>query len=257
MENIDPTQVSDLQPATLVADDLTVDEAPVLREFGHTAAVSKAAKSLKLTRKMVVVGGLAIGGACVAFGLPLLNAKKAPEFKSGVSSLQIPPVETETPTIPLASPVLASAPVEEAAPDPVDLDSLDVNALPAPKTLEEAQIQINQIKEKLATADLSLSQAKERIAVMEVAAAEKVKAVTDSKPRHARKHVEKPVVEEESVALSILDINDERVLVADSIRPNTKIAVTPGAQLPGGAIFIGFDSEARMMKTDQGDFFIP
>lgn len=245
-----------------------VENGPVLRTFGNPNQNSKAAKSAKLTKQMAVAGFLAIGGVCAALAWSYVSAPSAPEYTPVVSEKRAAPEEGAEPVMPLATPVLASAAtpasvpeaVPEVAPAPVDVASLDVNALPEPKTLEEAQTQIRQMKEKLMLVGGDLALAQQRVAGMETQAekeAELKKTKATQNPKTVNKRVEKVATEADYVALSVLDINDERVLVAAPSQPNTKVAVTPGAELPGGAIFIGFDTKSRMMKTDQGEFLIP
>lgn len=228
-------------PAVTVTRATVVEERPVLREFGSPSAKSKAMTINRLTKKMVFVGSLAIVGIGASLAFPLMTAKKAPEFKAVATEFKVAPIPA----------VVASAPVI-AASSPVDIADLDVNAFPVPKTLEEAHAQIAQMKEKVALLDKNLGEAKEQITDMEQEV-EQVKAKAKAKAAPKPKHV----VADEYVSVSVLDINADRVLVSDASQPNTKITVTAGAQLPGGATFIGFDSESRMMKTDQGDFPIP
>lgn len=245
-----------------------VEDGPVLRTFGNPNQNSKAAKSVKLTKQMVVVGSLVIGGVCTALAWSYIGAPNAPEYTPGGSEARAAPEEGAEPVMPLATPVLASVETPASVPDvapevapvQVDVASLDVNALPEPKTLEEAQTQIRQMKEKLTLVGSDLTQAQQRVADMEAQAekeAELKKVKASQNPKAVSRRVEKVVTEADYVALSVLDINDERVLVVAANQPNAKVAVTPGAQLPGGAIFIGFDTKSRMMKTDQGEFLIP
>jgi hypothetical protein len=60
---------------------------------------------------------------------------------------------------------------------------------------------------------------------------------------------------DDSVALTILDINAARVVVVDA---QQKIhTVMAGGNLPGGAVFIAFEGRTRTMRTDVGDFTVP
>lgn len=56
------------------------------------------------------------------------------------------------------------------------------------------------------------------------------------------------------VAISILDIAPNYIVISDG---GKKVSLLPGERLPGGTIFIGFDTATRTMKTDHGDFVIP
>jgi hypothetical protein len=60
---------------------------------------------------------------------------------------------------------------------------------------------------------------------------------------------------DDSVALTILDINAARVVVVDA--QQKKHTVMAGGNLPGGAVFIAFESRTRTMRTDVGDFTVP
>lgn len=77
------------------------------------------------------------------------------------------------------------------------------------------------------------------------------------KPKRRQQPVRKPVVTDEYLAVSVIDINADRVVVSDPNRANSKITVGVGGTLPGGSTFIGFDTTSRMMRTNQGDFSIP
>lgn len=66
----------------------------------------------------------------------------------------------------------------------------------------------------------------------------------------APKPVAKQQVNDDLIAVTVVDINTRGVVLSDS-KKEYKIA--PGEKLPGGATFIGFDPVARVMKTDRGD----
>lgn len=53
------------------------------------------------------------------------------------------------------------------------------------------------------------------------------------------------------VSVTILSATEQGVLIAQG---DGRTMVRPGGQLPGGATFLGVDTERRIMRTDQGDF---
>ena len=253
-----PTQLDQLvQPNNLTMKPSWYKDQPVLRKFGIQASEPTAMKMNKLTKQLFWVGGTIILGVGVYLTLQLITAKKAPMFSFKVPAVFVAPM-------PLP---VASAPNELVM---IDIEDLDINTFPIPKTLEEAQLQIRQMKEKVGFLDKNLNEAKEEITDLEqeveeiqakvipaldpdLAPATKAKA----KPILVRKLVAKPVVQNEYVAVSVISINAERVLVADSSQPNMRQAVSVGGLLPGGSKFIGFDEKTRTMRTDHGDFPIP
>lgn len=56
------------------------------------------------------------------------------------------------------------------------------------------------------------------------------------------------------IALNIIDVNALRVIVEDG---KARSVVRVGESLPGGAIFMGFDNNTRLMRTDRGIIQIP
>ena len=221
----------------------------MLREFGIQASEPTAKKMNKLTIQMLWLGGTVIIGVGVYLSLQFLTTKKAPEFKAEVPAVLVAP-------LPLLA---ASAPSVQAY---VDIADLDVNSLSNPTSLEEAKSQIIQMKEKFALLNKDLDDANEEITDLEQEVKEIQTKVAQApvlkvKPILVQKLVAKPVVKNEYVAVSVMSINADRVLVADSSQPNLRQAVSVGGLLPGGSIFIGFDEKTRTLRTDHGDFPIP
>lgn len=258
-------------------------EKPVLRTFGKARQKPKFEIPLALKDKRLQ---LAAGAAVLMVTASLIaftgsNTDTAPDPQALIA----PKVEqTAEPTdaqasIALASPALTmgEAPVAdavpeggavetEAAPGQVNPDgspvlSKEVEALipktypayaladfrdgktPDPGSLEEAMDQLRQLKGMLPS---------ER-----PVQAEPVAKAEPKKAKSAQSKDSISLSSDQIVSLMIFDVNAEHALVADAARPDIKIAVTPGASLPGGATFIGFDTKNRVMKTDQGDFLIP
>jgi hypothetical protein len=144
--------------------------------------------------------------------------------------------------------VVPSAPVKEAgAPTIANSDVVVEHTIPI-----EVVDPLLKLSEKVTQLKLELAQAKQQLADLEKVSVAKFepKAISRAKTKTAPKEQSQA----EYVSLSVLKINALSVVVSDSIRQYT---VTPGAQLPGGAIYIGFDTISRVMKTDQGDFIIP
>lgn len=227
---------------------IDAEERPVLREFGNPAAIAKAVNASKHANLILPVCALLVAGVGAFLVMHFQLMDSAPAFNT---------VKTEIKASP--TPLTASAPAASApepaslATDPVALVALDVNTLPSPKTLEEAKSQIHQMKEKVALLRKDQGDAMQQIADME----QKVEQVTmRAKPilKLTLKTVVHPQNDVEYVPISVLDINADRVLVTEASRPSVRVEVQAGAQFPGGAMFIGYDADARLMKTDQGDF---
>ena len=231
------------------------EERPVMREFGPSSSKGVSPQMSKLTKQLLVLGIVTVIIVGGWFSISAIRRKKAPEFN--VAQMKFPEAQTSKPvaSIQVVAPSAeapASAPVAASATVAVDLRE---DGTTDPKTLEEARAQLAALKDELATLERSLADAKQQVLDLEDAA-KRPTATLVSKVKKRAKPAPKPVAEDEFVSLAILDIGADGVVVSEPSRPGSKIIVRPGALLPGGATFIGFDPEARLMKTDQGDFFI-
>jgi hypothetical protein len=207
--------------------------------------------------------------AAVAKVEPLKNPLPADISTTAADALAAP-----TATVALVALTAPSAPVAlTAATAPVVFGEMKTN----PKTLAEALTLISEIEVALASKNKELLDKTKALAEKSEEMAEKdtliaqaakstgelVEKMSSVEKRNTVTSKAKPKVKakpektEEYVALTVLDISDKFVVVASSSFPDVKATVTPGAKLPGGAIFIGFDKANRTMKTNQGDFQIP
>lgn len=217
-----------------------------LRAFmGTQAAKVDAIKQSTHTARLVVIGGLMVLATSLVFIVSNLSQDKAPEINLK------PPAAKQ----PQAQAVVEPAPVRAV----VDLEVTPVVAWPEPSGMEEAMAQIQLLKNRLSDSEAGLVKFQAELAESLQLAQE-----TQEKPKQrARQLLPSSQVQtasakstEDLVALSVLDVKPDRVLVASASNPMVKLAVTQGARLPGGAVFIGYDAQTRLLKTDQGDFVI-
>jgi hypothetical protein len=132
-------------------------------------------------------------------------------------------------------------------------------AWPEPSGIGEALAQVQLLKQRL-------SHSEEGLVKYQAALAESFQLAQEAqeKPKQRSPQVfpssklqkDSAKSSEDLVALSVLEVKPDRVLVASASNPMVKLAVKQGARLPGGALFIGYDPQTRLLKTDQGDFVI-
>jgi hypothetical protein len=238
-----------------------IDEKPDLRSFGASSAKIRSPNFKGLKTGLVLVGSVGLLGVSAFTVYPLLFPQVATPLSMSHQAFatQAPETIPKAPDIDASAPslevfisstgeVVPSAPVKEAgAPTIANSDVVVEHTIPI-----EVVDPLLKLSEKVTQLKLELAQAKQQLADLEKVSVAKFepKAISRAKTKTAPKEQSQA----EYVSLSVLKINALSVVVSDSIRQYT---VTPGAQLPGGAIYIGFDTISRVMKTDQGDFIIP
>ena len=266
-------------------------EKPVLREFGRRKMAGMFTDiSPKMSKKMAIASGLAVIGVGAAIAWPLLNATRAPKMDVELTDEKANPVEK-------AAKVDVSKLDVNKLPEPQTLDEAKFQIALLKNKVAYMDLRLGEanktVREKLAATEGIINQANaaEVVASVPQAASEptvpqpeqesehsnpvappprqgnggsqnQVAGVADQPPptpakKRVAKRVEKPKVQEEVVRVAVVDISPERVVVVDESKPGIRIRVSPGAELPGGATFIGFDPSTRLMKTDQGEFYIP
>ncbi len=240
-------------PVPLVAEDLVTSpeasthaQEPEMRPFmGSQVAKADAIKQGRNTARLVMLGGVLVAATTLAFAMSRFTQEQAPEIKLPAADVQPPLV----------------LPPTEAKPsmNVVDLEALAIQDWPAPLVVAEALTQIQLLKKRLAHAE----EGAEKTSVELAELAKQVQEAQEIQKQQTRKiaqlnrvRTSKETQEEEVVALSVLDVSPERVIVSTPAAPQVKVAVTTGAKLPGGAVFIGFDPKTRLMKTDRGEFLI-
>ena len=273
-ENTDTTQenTANERPVTGV-----LSRKPTSREFGNTPQ-SKGEFWSKKNRAIIGVSTLLIVTLGAYYGTSLWKNKFNPAGVSDQSVTKSNPIEVskvnDSATQPAAK-VATEQSAEHNSPNqapPVALagegsPSSQINepTQPTPKTMEEALAQIKDYKEKLALAEHSLYEVQNELLAKDQMLNDLQNKQNDDSVQMAKlkqrlsvkaKTIPK-TLEEEYQVLSILEVNSDRVLVASAQKPAEKIAVLPGALLPGGATFIGFDPRTRLLKTDRGDYPIP
>lgn len=220
------------------------DEQPDQRPFGSQVVSKNSGKMQKFARTAAGAGAVfvvGLGGYAFYAGLsqeaaPKLNLEAARTIQT--VAVQVTPVSV--PDSPVA--VAQTSPEHPAAAEQVPITETSTGAIVEVPN-QNPQEQIKALTEKLdvLTADL-----------------QDTKAEVDSLKKNGRGAAAKLVVTkskpDEFLALSVLDITAKGVVVSDSSKQYT---VGPGAQLPGGATYIGFDPASRLMKTNRGDFLIP
>lgn len=268
-------------------------EKPVLREFGKKKMAGMFTDiSPKMSKKMSIASGLAVIGVGAAIAWPLLNATRAPKMDVELADEKANPVEkaakvdvTKVDVSKLPEPQTLDEAKFQIALLKNKVAYMDLKLGEANRTLQQ----------KLAATEATLNDA--NVAELGASAAQaasqpvaptpspepspdqnnpvappprqgggssqnQVAGVSEQPPptpakKRVAKRVEKPKVQEDVVRIAVLDINPDRVVVVDESKPGIRIRVGIGAELPGGATFIGFDPATRLMKTDQGEFLIP
>jgi len=267
------------------------EEKPVLREFGKRKMSGMFTEiSPKMSKKMAIASGLAVIGVGAAIAWPLLNTTRAPKMDVELTDEKANPVEK-------AAKVDVSKLDVNKLPEPQTLDEAKFQIALLKNKVAYMDLKLSEtsrsLQDKLAATENIISQANaaEVVASAPQAAIQpgvptpqpesehsnpvtppprqgnggsqnQVAGVSEQPPptpakKRVAKRVEKPKVQEDVVRIAVVDISQDRVVVVDESRPGIRIRVSPGAELPGGATFIGFDPATRLMKTDQGEFLIP
>lgn len=230
-------------PASVVTPAARVVEKPDLRSFGATAGKGGSLRVNKFTKEMIAAGALIILGVGSYMAYPVLTSPSAPPI-----NLVSRAAAASTPAVAASAPSAAAS-----APGTGDVIlTTDAEVVVEPATLVEAKDQLSKMREKVARLTQELEQSKQQVTDLEQMS--EAKSAPKHTPKTKAKSAPQPPVEDEYVTLAVLDISVQGVVVSDSVSQYT---ITPGAQLPGGAIYIGFDATSRVMKTDQGDFVIP
>lgn len=233
--------------------------AVVERPLG-SAAAREADSAHRLNKSFALVGGLVVLVAGFATAAMTVLEPKAPQIE--LSAMTKPAnLSGQGVTVDHVATPAQDASASNTAPSPVvGLQDLEVGQWPKPQTLEEAVGQIARLKDKLTQSDADAERA--QIAAQDAQkradeAEERLKAQTRRAAQaQLRARATQQSEQEEVVALSVLEVTQERVVVVDRAKPDVKFAVAQGARLPGGAVFIGYDPNTRLLRTDQGDFLI-
>jgi len=217
-----------------------------LRAFmGTQAAKVDAIKQSTHTARLVVLGGMMVLATSLVFIVSSLTQDKAPEI-----NLKSPVTKDRK-----AQPVVERAPVTAV----VDLEVTPVMAWPEPSGIGEALAQVQLLKQRLSHSEEGLVKYQAALAEsfqLAQEAHEKPKQRSPQMFPSSKLQKDSAKSSEDLVALSVLEVKPDRVLVASASNPMVKLAVKQGARLPGGALFIGYDPQTRLLKTDQGDFVI-
>lgn len=272
-------------------------EKPVLRDFGRKKISGYFTDvTPKMSKTMAVISGLGIVGVGAAIAWPLLNAPKAPDMEVVLTDEKANPAEkaAKIDVAKLDVRTLQEPQTLDEAKFQIQLLKnkvayMDLRLSDANKSLQEKLVATEGVLNAANAAEISGATASAP-AVAQPASSpnpapqeapepssplappprqsgggqqgpETGSASDQPPPKPAKKRVAKPVakpkVQEDHIRVAVLDINPDRVVVVDESRPDIRIRVSPGAELPGGATFIGFDPQTRLMKTDQGEFHIP
>lgn len=269
------------------------EERPVLREFGRRNMAGMFTDiSPKISKKMAIASGLAVIGVGAAIAWPILSATRAPKMDIELADEKANPVEKAA-KVDISRLDVNKLPDPQTLDEAKFQIALLKNKVAyMDLRLSEANTTVN---EKLAATEgiINKANAAQLVASAPQAASQpdvptpqpeqeaehsnpvappprqgngdsqnQVAGVSDQPPptpakKRVAKRVEKPKVQDDVVRVAVLEITPERVVVVDESRPGVRIRVFPGSELPGGSMFIGFDPATRLMKTDQGEFFIP
>lgn len=231
------------------------EERPVLRPFGAPASQVSAKRWAGVSNKTALAGAVIIACAAAYTFLVPQASPKAPEMKTEVAK----PHAGVTQVAAAASvPTQASQATAAASVPDVAASAAALNAT-QPKTYADALSLIEKLKKDSKVLEDDLLASRQRVAELEAAqeersAAQEKKASAKAAPSKKPAAQAKNLTPDDFIAVTVMDISDEAVVVSDATR---KYKVLPGGQLPGGATYIGYDTAAHLMKTDQGDFFIP
>lgn len=268
---------------------LGAEEKPVLRPFGQKTTAGIISKvTPKMSRKMAVASGVAIVGVGAVIAWPMLHAAKAPAMEVKTvpddAPVKAKPFSVEHIDFSTfnASALEEPQTLEDAKNQIQMLKSkvayMDQKLEDVGKKLDEKMAATEQVLNQAnaasspalpASSPLQNSPENEKTSQLPIAPASgqgegggRKQSASQSSAKTLKRPAAKPVSapvqhKEEFVQLAVLEINAERVIVSDESRPDVKIGVSPGGELPGGAIYIGFDPETRLMKTNQGEFVIP
>ena len=250
---------------------IPVSETPVLRSFGaSTRSTASNQRKWKFDSHSKSHIGAAVVVLSVVTAIAAGSAWNAYSLKKNLPPSPALTEQTNVTQTPLAA-TPAQAPIVAAVGQPPANPEITEAKNTPPQSMEEALQKIKQLETELASAQKQLEEARVQLEKSDKSRPnednqeETVAMVAEPKPinRKTTYQVKKsPILQSEPilpdyVTLSILEIKAESILIADVSKPNVKISVTPGAMLPGGATFIGFDPSSRLLKTDQGDFPIP
>lgn len=233
-----------------------ITEGPALREFGRSSSQIYINKFGGFKKEILIGALLLVSGGGLFAAYKLFSAPKAPDFNitktAVIPELALSAVIAATPAVTTSVDNIPA--IDTVAKyDSVEISILDVNQISVPASLEEAKAQIDLIKRKVAYLDSELVSSK-----LVVSAFENSLVITKKRENQPAKTktIIKKAIEDEFINLSILDVDENHAVITESNRPNTTISVLAGSMLPGGATFLGFDPINRMMKTDQGEFYI-
>lgn len=269
------------------------EERPVLREFGRRKMAGMFTDiSPKISKKMAIASGLAVIGVGAAIAWPILSATRAPKMDIELADEKANPVEkaakvdvSRLDVNKLPEPQTLDEARFQVALLKNKVAYMDLRLSEANTTMREKLAATEGIINKANAAELAASEPQAASqpgmptpqpeqeaehsnpvappprqgngdSQNQVAGVSEQPPPTPAKKRVA-KRVEKPKVQDDVVRVAVLEITPERVVVVDESRPGIRIRVFPGSELPGGSMFIGFDPATRLMKTDQGEFFIP
>lgn len=220
-----------------------VVDQPDQRPFGSRVPKESTVNLQKSARIAAVIGGVLVVGIGAFAMYAKVSQEKAPKINlQVVRPAEIVPAQALQAPAPEVSTVPAQPSPKPAAAVQVPTTETASGAIVATgnPTVQEQIIELTDRLEGLST------QLKE------------TKAEVDSLKRGGRPVTGKSIVvkskADEFLALSVLEISANAIVVSDA---SNQYTIRPGAQLPGGATYIGFDPASRLMKTNRGDFLIP
>lgn len=219
-------------------------ERPVERPF-----LSQIPKANKIdwqqhSSKILGVAAICVLGAGAFLFQNKFTQPSAPKIDLTTAPSTSEPSPVVPASAPMAPPALASSEPAAAASAPVHASSAAASDANGEQIITE---------EKGGDAGLSMNAQVEQLTIELQASKDLVVALKKQLHGAPRKVATPQPTPEEFFALTILEINRNAVVVSESGKQST---VEPGALLPGGATFIGFDASSRLMKTDRGDFLI-
>jgi hypothetical protein len=268
----------------------TPTEQPEFRGFG-----TKKKEASSFTKPALIVLLLAIIGVGGYAAIPLFSTQKAPPMNAG-GLLNGGPNMGQPPALPPQQPASDAFNAQAAAQEqlalaaanaasgqvgangeilpnvpPVPVLTVDQKLAKLTEIHEEIKVQMDEYKlisndlvarmqkaeSTLEALEKKAKQAASTAAANKAAANQAPKTVSTAmadQPKQAAPESKKGKGDD-FVALTIVEINGSNVVVKDA--QQKQYTVTPGAKLPGGAMFIGFEAKTRTMRTDVGDFQVP
>lgn len=233
---------------------LAARAAVVERPLGNAVSKADAGKTSRLNYRIAVICGFVVVAAGLTTAVVAMKDPIAPHMD--LPALWVSGAVTVDSVHPGVQASSADPPVQALA---MQLQDLEVSQWPKPQTVDEAFKQIALLKDKLnqSDADAERAQMEARDAHRRTDELEEGFKAQVRRAAQAQVTARQPQVGQDPVvALSVLEVNQERVVVVDRAKPDVKFAVAQGARLPGGAVFIGFDPQTWLLKTDQGEFLI-